>query len=747
MALPDYDIVFVGGGYSVATYLLMAELRPFTRIAVIGGTDAWARIIRGDGVLNHRAYLYAQRDRTPVKPQEMPDREDLADDNGTIIDTTLRDLARDRNRIVDNIFGMVTRIERTTYTLQANETIRYQLEGAQVFARGPGETIPVYTLTYKAATHGHSDPRYDAPDVTCTALKVVYGGGAGPHMPPPAGDVPPGARDAILTNVDPNDPRPTRLRYPPNSRLLDLDSFMRIRTTLPPDTRVAVVGPNAGIDAAIGALDAGLDLTWMIRGGWGTRPAWLPTRHYRIEGQAGRQAIERAEACALNYNRVTAAAWTGDAFDSAVRLTLNDPKRLDDGTAPPNDTFEVDYYVFALGQDPSLEEVVGDSLIRVGAAKVLDPVIAADRRLQPIYDRNQRFGRWFETAFGLRDSFGSRFTGLEVIGAAAFGLASRAGGQAVRQAYLSQPAGLVTQASALDRDLQPVRAGDEHDRTVSLRLNRLKTFGAGSAAETVRLLDYFTDQGTIPSVMAAMLNLPARLNQRTVNAGDQLGTIRSQIEGITDFYLIATMAEGQRLAQLCHAFLPASQDALKAISQAAQDADAKVDAMRRSALSLRRYLRLADFVPDYADILEDLEGQPARTQYNDLTTTLLPENLYTLIGHAMQYPNTPQDRGPQIVALVPVSQRLVTNLLAWLQPYNAQESVDFNGMDRTQLTVYLAAAYPEIYPQDWDGIVTKIIIGRAHKPDGYSRADMADIKQQLALFRERPDKAATFTAP
>jgi hypothetical protein len=144
------------------------------------------------------------------------------------------------------------------------------------------------------------------------------------------------------------------------ARLIDLDSFMRL---FPPEAKgqkgvVVVHGPNAGIDAVERARAVGFEVLWFIRN---TEPVLL-------EG-----------------NRLEHAPWTktisvdqvkigpGTSTHVAVAATFKQAP-VDLGTT------EVDYYVYALGQDPFAPGAVGNVL----DAKILE-------QLEPVEDPNQAY--------------------------------------------------------------------------------------------------------------------------------------------------------------------------------------------------------------------------------------------------------------------------------------------------------------------------------------------------------------------
>lgn len=733
MAEWDADILFVGRGYSVATYLAMADLTWAESILLVGGRDSWDKAIRGDGIINHGAFLYA-RDSEGRKDTDFKGREELADTNAQLIQTAAIDYAVEDVRTFDSVLGVVRAVRRVPYLLQENVT--RTVGGQDVTLYTAGQTVQLFEVDYYEIANEDAGATI-ANKKTKTALKLVYGGGAGPHSPPVASELQALGLDYVNAGT-------RQIAYPDGARVIDLDSFMRLPKDSVEGATVAVVGPNAGLDAATRALDDGATLKWMIRGPKGTRPAWLPSLHYRIDGQTGRAAMETANRTIINYTRTVTVAWVDEGTKDKIRITIPEGYAWESDDTDQR-SFVVDYYVFAIGQAPDYEELIDDKLARVGPAKALKPVLDAQGPLVPIYDINGRFGRWFETAFGLASPDRTRFAGLEVIGAAAFALSARS----ARQDYLNTERGPFGAAAAFNYGtqqdgtyLQPFPSRkNEPDPAFGRKLDTLKGLGFALGGETVRLFDYFLEQGQIPGVPDSFMNLPVRLNQRTVIAGDQLTTVRSQVAGITDFYPVAAGLAAKELYERAHVFLKTGADAVKAIGTGT---DVQDTLLKLQFASFRIQITVAreQISKDLTEALALIDGETSAEAF-----ALRLEATYQSLGAVFdQIEQDPQDKNTLLDPIAD-AQADVTDLLARLQVLQVGPAIDFNAADRTELAIYIAARYPDIPPTVWDGLTAKIVAGRANKPSGYTADDVAQIDQQLQVINTDPGKANTFLAP
>ncbi len=224
----------------------------------------------------------------------------------------------------------------------------------------------------------------------CRARKVVVGMGAGPHR------VPGWAKQ--IRDEEANQKART---------VMNLDEFMRwsfdhLESKNLAGKRIVVHGPNAAIDAVERAGACGIaheNIIWLVGR---TRPVVLK----------GNQ-LEHVNELEKNAIRVKRSGFKIVRDKTTHKLTVT-AKKID-GRTPEDNVHEenVDFYVFALGQDPMADGAVG---------RILSDVIV--KRLRPIYDINQRLGdNPYETVLGLETRPKGTGCRLQVIGAAAYALA------------------------------------------------------------------------------------------------------------------------------------------------------------------------------------------------------------------------------------------------------------------------------------------------------------------------------------
>ncbi|MEM7249213.1 MAG: hypothetical protein AAF533_28115 [Acidobacteriota bacterium] len=733
MADFDYDVVFVGRGYSITTYLLNADLDWTTHLLLIGGVDSWDSFVRGDGVVNHARYIYARTALERKSLAKMPSsRLDLVNDNKRILQF-MKEILEIRGKTFEDEKAVVTSIKKVP-TVLTRDLVR-RVDGRTVLSKKAGETIPVYHVTWEK----------DERRTFTRALKVVYGGGAGPQRAP-------GYVDSILQSASPE----RKLQ----EILLDLDTFVHFFGERPerPDAQrgigkgLALVGPNAGIDGAIAALNQGFDLFWLIRGrnrsgGW-TVPAWIPTRHYEIRRGRdllqGEAAVDYANGFIVHYERGRDGEDIKLAVDERNRITVIIPKSLGPEFGPnvrgrvTHDDTNVyieglSLFTYAVGQNPDASEYVypfgGDpiedsSLLRIGPGKVLQSIWSAEK-LQPIYDLNQRFGASYETVLGLQDSNADKYGGLEVLGAAAYAMASDRGGKYADHAYFGQSE-RTAQETRLSRRATTSEAAQ---RFLGMRELVIQTSRSGDS-----LIQYILTkkQGKVPSLNEAMREVATRLNQKSVGTGDQLGTVRAQVEAVTGFDLRSDSVVVWYVSSLAEYFNTRAQAIVEAIQRnPVVDVSSELAGLDVWTIALIEVLRARGHVLGNAlDFLFDRTTAEAFWRSQRETAGQL-QDLDTSIR---RYNTT---RNASMVRRLQALQAGATELVSYMGRIAGIETLDFNGADRTELAVSLGAAFPKIDPEWWDGedgIITKIIGNRAeYSPWGYdsyqSKYMLEELKQ------------------
>lgn len=753
MADYDYDLIVVGSGYAASTYLFTADLSWCKKIMVIGGADAWKSTVRGDGIVNHARYIYERDNPGADRPSEPATRASLKDENETILKKAIQWLKKqgiEVNGVTDArnadqlpVPGNVKKIERNNIVI--NEAIATPttvlVNGKQqpVFSKATGDAATRYTITYDQWNEFPGDNwenvEVNGADLTKTAMKIVYCGGAGPHA------------DFYNRNGTLN-----------ASTYIDLDTYMRGPAHTDTGKKVAVIGPNAGIDAAIKAMANPDNFYWLISGPQNSKPAWLSTKHYTVPGIDDADVIRDSERRIVNYPRADrfTIAYNNQAAEQKYTITFKNPVTVP-GVAEQQTTLKVDYIVYATGQDPNKSEKATGAnaqiTTRIGPANVLQPILDKEK-LTPIYDTNKRFGHGFATALGLQDSARTNFTGLEVLGASAVALANYRGGGSVKQAFFSN-FGEATRS--LDRSIQKGQVLED-------ALSAVKDTTWADRSTGTRLYDYFDDLGSIPSVGDSMNAVLKKLYQQSLTAADQLGTIKSQIEAITGFDIIAASTDRPEITKKAHSFMEAIQsyqkkvvaykNALQALEKKQDDQTLQTARDSAYAAVETEYTTVFKPASDAFGTVEDTANQAAKAYVELLDKEdqaalkkqgfesrnfayTVNDKVWTLNMRASPARLKPLYFSTYIIDLflqtIPATQRWLTNLLAIYQVPAGQVGgvLNFNSMDRTQLAVLLAVQYPSIAVSDWPEITQLILEGRRVSPWGYNAEQVAAIEAWL----------------
>lgn len=736
-----YDLVFVGRGYSVSTYLLMADLSWCKRICIIAGPDAWSKVLRGEaGIINHALHVYGRQADKRAPEKETTSRKTLVDNNATIIDEAIKRLTGS-GITVDVFPGLVTAVERHNLPLAQDAEINRGPADNPVFSLSWDEnqqTIGTYKLTCNLLNqlpeNSWAGITTTQNGQTITALKLVYGGGSGPHR------VPTYLADLLGNNYSANDKMITIPETPDTTGgILGLDAFMRLssaekaanRLNFGQNKRLALIGPNAGLDAAMEAVDRGFELIYLF-GHKTNMPFWLDTRHYQFEN---REDIEESAEDYVNSKivRYDRKKTGGDYTEKHEGLIISKPDKYQiklyqypgngNGDAAEETIENIDFIIYSIGQSPDFTEILRRMdtttiTARIGPARVLAPILCKEYLL-PIYDVNKRFGdNSFETALGLQTEGTTKYRGLEVIGAAAF---------------------------ALTRGNDPVRKGP--------------------------YVQHHPGNVTDTSVRDTMMALVKKIHREgAVVMPEQLGGVRSQIEALTGFDLMASVSINHALIPPCEKFLKAAQGfagKLEKTNLADENKRAELiaasKAFRWNELS-EAYVKITIYnifsIGHYTKAMLDTLPQAERQKLKEtdiesktigITTkeklAILRNSLGELINFDFALGNKPAsyDSLPDQIA---AAQKWVTNVLTVMQqPKLLEAKVDFNGMDRNQLAVLLATRYSGILPKDWPSITKKIIEGRDPFPWGYTEDHVRQIKESLEEVNQNPGTANQFSVP
>lgn len=250
---------------------------------------------------------------------------------------------------------------------------------------------------------------------TLYAKRVVAGMGAGPHRVP----------EKTLQIRTQEASAATR-------SIMNLDEFMRfsfqyMQAGELKDKRIIIHGPNAAIDAVERAGDCGIEyknITWLIGK---TAPVLLVGNQLKHANELAKKAI--------------AVEREGFAFEKKGSKLKIQCKRFSDGATLTFD--EIDYYVFALGQDIDAEGALGS---------ILAPELR--HHLKPFYDINLRLGdNPYETVLALTYQNKNPDRRLYIIGAAAHAMCK--GNPAKSIPPVTHTLGAIANSKQFLLDLQP----------------------------------------------------------------------------------------------------------------------------------------------------------------------------------------------------------------------------------------------------------------------------------------------------
>lgn len=332
--------------------------------------------------------------------------------------------------------------------------------------------------------------------------KIVVATGAGPHRVP----------DEVKgLNSD---------------RIMDMDAFGRMAGTFrnPENMTVFVLGPNAAIDSVETAKFQKFNVVWLVKET--NSPSILDTRHqvYAIDALANNKVVYKDHPRGTKGFQVMIVR----GVIPRIRVTIA-------GQAP----MEGDLFVYGMGQNPddAIQGMVPTEFIK---------------RLQPIYDIDERFGPAHQTVLGLKLENTNWNTGFEIIGAQATQVAR--GTTKIQHTYKKELAQRVAdvqknvlphltgalavpQTEILKKDLADIEKMTPETACASLKRARnwvglaYPSWRNHVNALTALMLNYVTVAQYFakkPNVEDADLSAAARILTPSVIQGPQLGVIRSQ---------------------------------------------------------------------------------------------------------------------------------------------------------------------------------------------------------------------------
>lgn len=254
----------------------------------------------------------------------------------------------------------------------------------------------------------------DGEAVNILAAKVVVATGAGQHKPPT--------------------PELERLAQSHPKLFMDMDRFARHPEYRVPGKHIIVQGPNAAVDSVDTAAFNQCHVYWFTG-----EPALLATKH-----QDGARAVNRGDGgqkYSLNRN----------SDPKSIRLLANGKIQVE-LTNYPNMVIDADHYVWGIGQDDQ------------AAVEFISSELRAE--LQPIYDKNQRFGAAHQSVLGFELPGTTFAQGFEVVGALSRQMlisTSVAGKPQMKHTYLRDMAAVIAelqvQISFWTPDLEVINHG------------------------------------------------------------------------------------------------------------------------------------------------------------------------------------------------------------------------------------------------------------------------------------------------
>lgn len=361
--LPLFDIAVIGRGSTAAYFLNTLEKDPKTRVLVIGKENPWA----------------GKRGTNPNTPG----------DPVNVINQTAQMIAFFEKMVPGYAAGgYESLVRRTNFARAAEDVIK------SVATKIIDDELESITPLFDHAVTGipgiHGCKVKTMAGESFFALRVLVATGAGEHMVP--------------EEVEP---------LKNHLRVMNMDAFANKARTIPRDSTVFVMGPNAAIDTVETARFNGFKVVWLVRGAG--VPQLLGTNHQTFalaqKHLNYKEGTLKVELDARQMIRVTATTSTGATVDETGN-----------------------YFVYATGQ--ALSE---------NMKKVIDG-LKTNGGLEPVFDVDQRFGGAHESVLGFQVK-GSRFvtvggetafTGVQVIGALAPQVSKLLDPSAALTAYLDR---------------------------------------------------------------------------------------------------------------------------------------------------------------------------------------------------------------------------------------------------------------------------------------------------------------------
>jgi hypothetical protein len=385
------------GHHAIAFQAGGSDKQPYAgKITIIGQSDAWEAAVRGSGDINHQHELIDHWGLdAPQYKHDTAKREDFARQNaGQVLQA-----ARMGAETISNSVKAVKREDDGTFSVTLN----------------------------------------DAASTVVRTQKLVVASGAGAHTQVGV-DKPKDQLTKTEKSLQNNKINlPADLRH----KAMDLDTFMRKADQAQKDEwkgkTIVVHGPNAGIDAVERAGQLGAEVKWVSRT---TDPVLLDGNQLKHAPRVARDGVIKAYELSVSEGEDRRLKLDIGMFKTDGRNKVEKDAEGKEIKTTERKQITADLYVFALGQDTESTDAHSGEVGVGGFLKDLMP------HLEPQYDINGAFGdKPYETVMGFQTKGSNADRGLEVIGAAASGIAKE-----IPHNYLDKSLASLSEAASKNLD-------------------------------------------------------------------------------------------------------------------------------------------------------------------------------------------------------------------------------------------------------------------------------------------------------
>jgi hypothetical protein len=399
-----YDLALLGMGSSIGYYISsLGKAYDHKHTIVIGKEDPWKQR-RGDiPFVNHPMGMIepwgkeAPKSEFPTSRDEIYSKkpEDIfASRKGFATKTEEAISAARPAKLVD---GSIKKVSKVIDLDEA--TLRKMLPShAETFSR-----VALWdALEWRLKKNNFTlfDYIIETEDGFHAARKVVMGTGGGPHS------VPQHTKAENVVDSQPNSTERSK-KQAIKSKMMDMDTFIRLPEKEIKGKRVVVQGTNAAIDAADWTIENGGDLVaWL-----GSKPPFL----YKtlLKNAPSSQVEEKRVAADRNTEKI--------AIQEDGTLKISFKVKAGESTTVRSPVI-ADYFVYGIGQDIGAQDEASDTS---GPKAMLSAEALKDLQKDEALIKGDSAGA-FDSSYGLGLHIGNDKRGLSVIGAAAWRLSGGA---------------------------------------------------------------------------------------------------------------------------------------------------------------------------------------------------------------------------------------------------------------------------------------------------------------------------------